>query len=766
MAEEQHTYPSIQLIDGEKNFTNDLPSFLKTSGLADAGFNYNMVAVFGSQSTGKSTLLNKLFGTDFATMAEAQRRQTTKGIWMSRGVDSHCLVMDVEGTDGRERGDDQDFERKSALFSLATSEVIIVNLWEHQVGLYQGANMGLLKTVLEVNLQLFQKEKRERSMLFFVIRDHVGATPLKNLADTLTADLQRLWASISKPEGLEESKIEDYFNMEFTTLPHKILMPEKFDEEAAQLRERFVTPTNSGFVFRKEYHKRIPADGLTHYTSSIWDQIVHNKDLDLPTQQQLLAQYRCDEISNETINKFEDALLPLQQAMQSGKVLEGLGPQMSIIRKSALESFDHEASRYHREVYERKRADLVKRVDARLHVLFLAQLAALHKGSLRQFSDKVTAGITGKTNYDFAALVRDASESAIAAFRTEAESCCIEGTSWTFDEELQVLAREIAAVASRMRLEEMKRLATRLEKKIKQELDEPILLAFKQPKEDMWDKVMNAFEKTRSEAELTFLSKARSFNSSEEEQDAGVGELRKHAWTVLRSRIDEEATDGNLSSNLREYFEDRFRYDEDGVPRVWKPSDDIDSKYRDARNETLKLIPIISTIRLSDGSQPSVDIAGSEDGVEPKDLFQVLSASRQRDISDRFRRAADAVYVEAKRSTISSGASIPIWMYGLMVALGWNEFIAVLRNPVYFLFLALLAAGAYTVYSLNLGGPIERVSRAMIGQVVDISKEKLREWIVETKEAIPVPIRSDVHSVPKPVQVEMKELDEDGKRKL
>ena len=31
--------------------------------------------------------------------------------------------MDVEGTDGRERGEDQDFERKSALFSLASSEV-------------------------------------------------------------------------------------------------------------------------------------------------------------------------------------------------------------------------------------------------------------------------------------------------------------------------------------------------------------------------------------------------------------------------------------------------------------------------------------------------------------------------------------------------------------------------------------------------------------------------------------------------------------------
>ena len=55
----------------------------------------------------------------------------------------------------------QDFERKSALFSLASSEILIVNLWEHQVGLYQGANMGLLKTVFEVNLGLFGKKAKD-----------------------------------------------------------------------------------------------------------------------------------------------------------------------------------------------------------------------------------------------------------------------------------------------------------------------------------------------------------------------------------------------------------------------------------------------------------------------------------------------------------------------------------------------------------------------------------------------------------------------------
>lgn len=146
--------------------------YLSLQKVIPAGFKYHLISVFGSQSTGKSTLLNHLFGTDFGTMSEAERRQTTKGIWMSKNkrnlvnekdgklMAENILVMDVEGTDGRERGEDQDFERKAALFALATSEVLIVNMWEHQVGLYQGANMGLLKTVFEVNLQLFLKSSK------------------------------------------------------------------------------------------------------------------------------------------------------------------------------------------------------------------------------------------------------------------------------------------------------------------------------------------------------------------------------------------------------------------------------------------------------------------------------------------------------------------------------------------------------------------------------------------------------------------------------
>ena len=116
-----------------------------------------------------------------------------------------------------------------------------MNIWEHQVGLYQGANMALLKTVFEVNLQLFLKNSKNvtRSLLFFVIRDHLGTTPLSNLKQTLLQDLERIWSGLSKPQGLEKSRIGDYFDFAFVALPHKILQPQKFEEKVAELGTRF-----------------------------------------------------------------------------------------------------------------------------------------------------------------------------------------------------------------------------------------------------------------------------------------------------------------------------------------------------------------------------------------------------------------------------------------------------------------------------------------------------------------------------------------------
>ncbi|GJT61633.1 root hair defective 3-like protein isoform X1 [Tanacetum coccineum] len=81
--------------------------------------------------------------------------QTTKGIWMARcvGIEPCTIVMDLEGycrnDEPRMRSmsvffyyaridvvilDDTMFEKQSALFALAVSDIVLINMWCHDIG--------------------------------------------------------------------------------------------------------------------------------------------------------------------------------------------------------------------------------------------------------------------------------------------------------------------------------------------------------------------------------------------------------------------------------------------------------------------------------------------------------------------------------------------------------------------------------------------------------------------------------------------------------
>ncbi|THH22141.1 hypothetical protein EUX98_g8236 [Antrodiella citrinella] len=677
----------VQVIDDEKQFTTELTSQIQHWGLRDVGFDYDIVAVFGSQSTGKSTLLNRLFGTSFDVMDEARRQQTTKGIWMCKGKDMNVMVMDVEGTDGRERGEDQDFERKSALFSLASSEVLLVNMWEHQVGLYNGANMGLLKTVFEVNLGIFGKSANQRTLLLFVIRDHTGHTPLANLQATLAADMQRLWDSISKPPELQDRQLSDYFDLDFATLPHKILVPEKFEAEIQQLRKRFSDKSRSDCVFKPAYHKGIPADGVAFYMEGVWEQVQSNKDLDLPTQQELLAQFRCDEIATAALSEFNEQAKPQRRPIEAGKVVDGLGGMMRAWRSGALTRYDRDASRYHKGVYKRKRDDLLAVLDSTLSPLFQGQLKNLAKQSLVAFKRDILNGLKGDS-YDFAEIVGAARKKCEASFLEGAKEALVEDTDWSYEEDASLLSEEVQLVADQCRKDETKKMVNVIERNFKRQVAEPVEVYLGKAAPTMWDDILKTFKSTLAKAESSYLSKAQSFNCTEEENTTALASIRKRTWVVLRAKIDEQTSDTAFLTKLRSHFEERFRYDEAGVPRVWRPEDDIDGAFKKAKDETLDLIPRYSKIKPVDPANNytidsgSVDLASGDDEFDFASTLIIFTDIKAIDLSNRFRKDADAYYVEAKRSTVSSVAQIPLWVYGMFVLLGWNEAMAVLFNPL------------------------------------------------------------------------------------
>lgn len=666
-----------------------------------------------------------------------------------------------------------------------------------------------------------------RSLLFFVIRDHLGTTPLANLRNTLVQDLTKIWSSISKPPGLESSRIDDYFDFGFAALPHKILQADKFTSEVQKLGARFTSGHRAsdkenqgeqeleGGIFLPEYHRRIPADGFSVYAEGIWDQIVHNKDLDLPTQQELLAQFRCDEISKEVMIAFDLVVAPLEErqleATNLGKVLvlANLSTLCSEARDTCLKAFQSQASRYHKKVYTDKKLELESKVDARLKTLYLGQLTAAHKSGVTTFSesvsDKVKAGQRAGGSYEFAEIIKTQKKEALDVFKVEAQGLAIQGVPWTnFKPQYQLFEAELDEVSGKLRKDEMRRLASRVERWVKGRLTDVVSFEFnklgsgrggsgapesgeKPDEADLWDRIWKVFTEIVSDAESRFIERAKGFDASQEEMDVGLWRLHRKSWSALREKIEEEVMEGNILLKLRENFEDKFRYDEAGVPRIWRPTDDIEGIYTKARESTLTLIPLLSRFRLSStyappdlinfiGPQPAEVEQGDEEDLTPiggvdnddgktlEEEMTVLSESKRQDLVVRFKKTADGVYVEAKRSAIGGMAQIPLYFYAILVVLGWNELWMVLSNPILFVFLLLLGGGAYIAYTLNLLGPMLQMGNAAATQGIDLAKQQLREFIVNSdmaRQAVDAP-RSSQHKEPEAISMDT--LDSRGKK--
>lgn len=130
---------------------------------------------------------------------------------------------------------------------------------------------------------------------------------------------------------------------------------------------------------------------------------------------------------------------------------------------------------------------------------------------------------------------------------------------------------------------------------------------------------------------------------------------------------------------------------------------------------------------------PGFEIESTDDFDFNQSLV-VLSEAKQIDISNRFKRESDAFYLEAKRSVVSTTAKIPTWAIAAMVFLGWNEFMTIIKNPLYMILFVLCISFGYVIFALNLWGPLERIISTVAGEVSRMAKERIADGVEIARE--------------------------------
>ncbi|XP_052181348.1 protein ROOT HAIR DEFECTIVE 3-like [Diospyros lotus] len=697
---------STQLIDGDGNFNiTGIENFMKEVKLAECGLSYAVVSIMGPQSSGKSTLLNNLFGTNFREMdAFKGRSQTTKGIWMAHcaGIDPCTLVMDLEGTDGRERGeDDTAFEKQSALFALAVSDIVLINMWCHDIGREQAANKPLLKTVFQVMMRLFSPRK---TTLMFVIRDKTR-TPLENLEPVLREDIQKIWDSVPKPQAHKETPLSEFFNVEVVALSSYEEKEEQFREQVASLRQRFFHSIAPGGL-AGDRRGVVPASGFAFSSQQIWKVIKENKDLDLPAHKVMVATVRCEEIANEKVASFvtNEEWCHLEETVQTQPV-SGFGQKLSSILGTCLSEYDIEATYFDEGVRSAKRKQLEEKLLQLVQPAYQSMLGHIRSGTLDKFKEAFDKALNEGEGFSIAA--RDYTKSFMTQFDEASADASIQQANWDPSKVREKLRRDIDAHVVAVRDAKLSEFTTFYKKKLNEALSGPVEALLDEAGNDTWPAIKKLLLRETKSAVSGFSVAISSFDMDEQTKDEMLANLENYAREVVEYKAKEEA--GRVLIRMKDRFSTLFSHDSDSMPRVWTGNEDIRAITKTARSASLKLLSVMAAIRLDDDVDNieqtlAVALVDTKSGAANKSITSddPLASSTWEEVPSQktlitpvqckslwrqFKTETEYTVTQAiaaqEANKRNNNWLPPPWAIVALLVLGFNEFMTLLRNPLY-----------------------------------------------------------------------------------
>ncbi|XP_020987830.1 protein ROOT HAIR DEFECTIVE 3 homolog 1 isoform X1 [Arachis duranensis] len=581
-------YPT-QLIDGDGKFhVADAENFVKEMELDKCGQSYAVVSIMGPQSSGKSTLLNSLFDTDFKEMnADDGRSRTTKGIWIARcaGIEPCTLVLDLEGTDGVEHGeeDDTSFESQSALFALAVSDIVLINMWCHDIGRHNAANRPLLKTIFQVKMKLFTPRK---ITLLFVIRDKTR-TPFERLKELLLTDIEKIWESFtkSKPDSDNEAALSEFFSVEVVALSSYEHKEEQFKSEVVGLRQQICHSIVQDELARDLYGV-VHASDFAYSSQEIWEKIKADKDLHLPSHKVMVATVRCEKIAREKYENLaaKEEWHQLEEDMNRRTTPEFVN-RLSLQIDTCLSEYDAETTYYDEGPKSTYRNQLKEKL---LQLFEPALVSALeHIGSTILNEFKHTFQTSLNQGEDFYAAASSCIESCLSNFDKACPDVVIEMSNKHKIGVRKKLQCDIVSVLTSSCKEKLKEA---LSGSIEKELSNGDII---DPWRSIREVLRNEMESTVSQL-ITPLTRLGMDGCTRKKM---IESLEDYARGVVEEKVRNEAK--NVLMRMKMCFERRFEMHRQ-MNRLCIGKDDIPTAAKSARRCSLILLSTLAAIRLDD----------------------------------------------------------------------------------------------------------------------------------------------------------------------
>ena len=100
------------------------------------------------------------------------------------------------------------------------ADVLMINMWTSDIGRHDASNYGIFKVIFEVNLKLFEQSSMKK--LLFVLRDYDEQIEFDRIKERINRDLATIWSEIHKAERFANSRHDEFFDIEFFVMPHKV----------------------------------------------------------------------------------------------------------------------------------------------------------------------------------------------------------------------------------------------------------------------------------------------------------------------------------------------------------------------------------------------------------------------------------------------------------------------------------------------------------------------------------------------------------------
>jgi hypothetical protein len=127
-----------------------------------------------------------------------------------------------------------------------------------------------------------------------------------------------------------------------------------------KLRERFVNPQADGYLFKKQKKEyNLPIEDIGPLLDTVWVKLSTSKELNLPNEKVQVANYRCEEFSQQLTKAFEEDLEAHKGEVRDyNSLVEGLKAQ-----------FEEKTKHYSKQITESFGVKLLEKFKPRLSMI-------------------------------------------------------------------------------------------------------------------------------------------------------------------------------------------------------------------------------------------------------------------------------------------------------------------------------------------------------------------------------------------------------------